>query len=460
MNERSKRLENEKISTLLMNLSIPATVAMIVNASYNVVDTIFIGRGVGTLAIGGLAVAFPIQMFVMAFAMMIGVGAASAVSRSLGAKDMERADYVAGNSFLSIIILSSIVVALGLTFTEPLLRLFGASDTLLPFAKDYITIIFLGNVFFSFTASSNNLVRAEGNAKMSMFIMIIGTGLNIILDPIFIFVFDLGIKGAALATVAAQFISFIFILKYLYGGQSLLKVKLHHLKPQKDILKEIFTVGFASFARQGAGSVVAIVINNSLIFYGGELALSIYGVINRVIRFLFMPLFGVIQGMQPIVGFNYGARRIDRVKEVVKLSIVTVTALAASAVLVAEIFPSGIMSIFSNDPDLVSNGSIALRIVISLIPIIGVQIVGAALFQSLGKARPSLILALLRQVILFTPIVLILPRLFNLGLLGIWIAFPIADLIATIVTGIILRNEMRKISPHLLRLNYLRILSS
>ncbi|HCL90475.1 MAG TPA: MATE family efflux transporter, partial [Candidatus Atribacteria bacterium] len=239
MKQLTARLGEKKISKLLVNLSLPATIGMMVNALYNLVDTIFVGRGVGALAIGGLTIAFPIQMIIMAFAQMIGIGAASAISRSLGAKDIEKADYVAGNSFLLIVILSSIIAAIGLFFTEPMLRLFGATDNILPYAKDYITIILWGSIFFSFAMSSNNLIRAEGNAKVAMATMLIGAILNIILDPIFIFVFKMGVKGAALATVISKFVSFIYVLTYLYSGKSSLKVKLHHLKPKMRIIIEI-----------------------------------------------------------------------------------------------------------------------------------------------------------------------------------------------------------------------------
>ena len=446
MKKLATRLGEQKISKLLLNLSLPATIGMMVNALYNLVDTIFVGRGVGALAIGGLTIAFPIQMVIMAFAQMIGIGAASAISRSLGAKNIEKADYVAGNSFLLIVILSSIIAAIGLTFTEPMLRLFGATDTILPYAKDYITIILWGSVFFSFAMSSNNLIRAEGNAKVAMATMLIGAILNIILDPIFIFVFKMGVKGAALATVISKFVSFLYVLTYLYSGKSSLKVKLHHLKPKMHIISEILTVGFASFARHVTGSVVAIVVNNSLRIFGGDMALIIVGIVHRVTMFVFMPLFGVVQGMQPIVGFNYGAKKLDRVKETLKLSLITTTIIATFGWLIIELFPFAIIGIFTRDTEIIEKGSTIMRIVISVIPVIGIQIVGAALFQSLGKAVPSLILALLRQVLLFIPLVIILPRVLGLGLWGIWIAYPAADILSVVLTVLFLKSELKKMS--------------
>ncbi|HHV71594.1 MAG TPA: MATE family efflux transporter [Clostridia bacterium] len=449
MQNRSERLGTEKISKLLLNLSLPATVGMLVNALYNVVDTIFIGRGVGSQGIGGLAIAFPIQIIILAFALTIGVGAASAVSRSLGANEREKANKAAGNAFLGIIILSSAFSIFGLLFVDPLLRIFGATETLLPYARDYISVIFLGSVFYSFAVAANNLIRAEGNAKTAMFSMIIGTGLNIILDPIFIYPLEMGIKGAAWATIISQFCSFIYVLVYLYSGKSVLRVKFQHLKLEREILREIFSVGSASFVRQISGSIVAMVLNNSLKFYGGDLYISILGIVNKVIAFLSMPVFGVVQGMQPIAGFNYGAGKVDRIRETVKLSLITTIALASSSWLICEIFAPQVVSIFTDDGEIITKGSSVMRVAIAMIPVIGIQVVGAGLFQALGKAFPSLLLSMLRQVLLFIPLALILPRIFNLGLWGIWLAFPAADLSATLITAFFTRNQMEKLVQEL-----------
>jgi len=281
--------------------------------------------------------------------------------------------------------------------------------------------------------------------------MVIGTGLNIILDPIFIFVFDMGISGAALATIISQFVSFVYLLRYFYSGKSTISIKLHHLKPKFDIIFEIVSVGFPSFARNIAGSVVAIIINNSIKVYSptinvADTYIAILGIVNRVIMFLFMPLFGVIQGMQPIAGYNYGAKQYDRVKEVVKLSIIVTIVLSTFGFLLGELFPKQIMRLFDNDPGLIENGSVVLRIIISMVPIIGIQIVGGALYQALGKAIPSLVVSLLRQVLLFIPLALILPRVLPNPLLGIWLTYPLSDLVSTIITGILLKREMNNLS--------------
>jgi len=446
MKEISTRLGKEKIGKLLVSLSVPATMGMTVNALYNLVDTIFVGRGVGAVAIGALTVSFPIQMIIMAFAIMIGMGSASAISRSLGANNVERADNITGNSFFSIVVFSSIIAILGLTFTEPLLRLVGATDTILPYARDYITIIFYGSVFRSFAMSTNNLIRAEGNAKVAMISMIIGAGSNIVLDPIFIFIFKMGVKGAALATIIAQFFAFLYIMRYLYSGKSSLKVRFHHLKPRLDIIKEIITVGMASFFRHISGGITGIIINSSLSILGGDAALIIVGILIRVTMFVFMPLFGVVQGMQPIIGFNYGAKQYKRVKETIKLSILVTTILATLGWCFIELFPSHIFSIFTSESEIIEKGIPVIRIAISMIPLIGIQIVGAALFQSLGKAVQTLILSLLRQVLLFTPLVIILPRVFGLGIMGIWISYPIADVLSVILTVFYLRSELKKMN--------------
>lgn len=450
MDKRTYMLENEKISKLLLKLSLPATIGMIVNALYNIVDTIFIGRGVGKLGIAGLTISFPIQMIMMAFSLMIGIGAASAVSRSLGAKNKERADYVAGNAIFVISIISVLIVLFGYIFMKPLLLIFGATENILPYSIEYMRIIYIGSLYFPLVMTANNLARAEGNAKVSMFSMIIGTGLNIVLDPIFIFGFKMGISGAALATIISQFVSFVYLLRYFLSGKSSIDIKLKYFKPKFDIIFEIISVGFPSFARNIVGSIVAIIINNSIKAYSptinvADTYIAILGIVNRVIMFLFMPLFGVIQGMQPIVGYNYGAKKYDRVIETVKISIYATFILSSFGFILGELFPKQIINLFDNDSALIENGSSVLRIIISMVPIIGIQIVGGALYQALGKAIPSLIVSLLRQVFLFIPFVIILPMILSNKLLGVWLSYPLSDLICTIITGILLKRELKKL---------------
>ncbi|MEN1759981.1 MATE family efflux transporter [Anoxynatronum sibiricum] len=437
------------MSTILLRLSIPATIAMMVNALYNIVDSIFIGQGVGYMAIGGLTIAFPVQMGIMAMAQMIGIGAASAVSRYLGAKDREKALHVVGNSYIAVTLMGVMICALGLIFIDPILRIFGATELLMPYAKDYLQVILMGSLYFPFVVSANNLIRAEGNARAAMISMLVGTIANIFLDYLFIFPLQMGIRGAALATIISQFISLVYILAYFYGEHSSLKVQWKHMKLNWQIQKEMMMVGSSSFARQAAGSLMAIVLNNSLGFYGGELALAVYGIIQRVIMFLFMPMFGIVQGMQPIAGFNYGAKRMDRVSEVVRLSIIGTTALALLSTIFGQLFPETIIRLFNDDPALLEYGVLALRVVIAMVPVVGVQIIGAALFQSLGKAVPALVLTLSRQVLFFIPLVAVLPRVGGLGLMGIWLAFPLADGLSTIFTSIWMKREMNRMKEEL-----------
>lgn len=442
MSANNKLLRNEKIPVLLTKLSIPAMLGMMVNALYNFIDTVFLGQFVGIDAIGALAIAFPIQMIVMGLGTMVGIGASSAASRALGAKKVEKADNIVGNAFLSIIVIGILLITLGRHFLTPILEIFGATEALLPLAYDYMNIILIGSIFLTISMVSNNIIRAEGNAKTAMISMMIGTGTNIILDPIFIKVFGLGMKGAAIATVIGQICAFIFVINYFYSGKSNFKIMPHHLKPNFEYLKEIFTVGFPTFTRQIAGSLVAIAVNNSLGLYGGDLAISVYGVINKVLMFILMPMFGIVQGFQPIASFNYGAEQFDRVNQVIKTSIKRLIIYSICGTLVIQIFPSLIIRMFNNDPELINLGKDAMRIVTIMIPFVGIQIIAGSLFQALGKALPALIVSISRQTLFLIPLILFIPKVTNLGVFGIYLAFPIADFLAIILSGILLKKEM------------------
>jgi len=424
---------------------LPAVVGMVANALYNLVDTIFVGRGIGSLAIGALAIAFPLQMFIVAIAQTIGIGAGSAVSRSLGAGDVDRARSVVGNSFLCVITLSLVVSITGLTFTDQILVFFGATQTILPYARDYIIILLWGLTFFSFAISSNNLIRAEGNARVAMISMLIGAILNIFLDPLFIFVFNLGIQGASLATITAQFCSFLYILHYIYGKETSLRINFLHLFPNFSIIKEIITVGLPSFARLSSGSISTLLVNQSLRFYGGDLAIIILGVIIKITRFLFMPMFGVVQGMQPIAGYNYGARQYNRVFEVLYLTIKTLFLISTFLCFIIILWPAKVISVFTGDPEVIQIGVPVMRIMLFSIPVLSIQMTGATLFQALGKAMPAMVFSLLRRVLLFIPLIIILPRFFQLGVRGVWISYPLADVLSAIITWIFLRNQVQKI---------------
>ena len=449
MEKRHNHLESTDIPNLLKKLSIPATIGMLVNALYNLVDTIFIGQGVGADAIGGLAIAFPIQMIIMSIAFMVGIGAASAISRSLGEKEEEKANSLAGNAYLLSIILSGIFVLIGLFKTDALLYLFGATDTLLGYARDYIQIIFIGSIPFAFVMTSNNIIRSEGNAKESMIIMVIGTGLNIILDPIFIFIFHMGIRGAALATIISQFVSFLYVLHYLRSGKSHLKVKFHHLIPHVKMQIEILKIGLPAFVRQIGGSFLAIFLNNALGTYGGDVAISAFGIVNRLIMFIFMPMFGVVQGLQPIAGYNYGARRYKQIRQVVVLSVKTLGIYATVGWFILLISGPKVGIIFTQDKVVIEAVATQLKYVTLMLPIIGIQIISSTVFQAFGKAGPALLLSLLRQIILLIPMLIIFPGWLGLGLIGVYIAFPISDLLSTVVGGVLLLKEMTTLKQDL-----------
>ncbi len=443
MNKREKMLREETIGKLLFKLSLPAMIGMMVNALYNVVDTIFVGKGVGALAIGGLTVAFPIQMAIMSLALLIGIGTQANISISFGAGELDKASKYAGNGYTLMTIIAATISVLGLVFIVPILRLFGASQTLLPYASDYMQIIFVGVIALSLSLVNSNVLRAEGNAKMSMVLMIIGMGLNIILDPIFIFGFKMGIKGAALATVISQYIGLASGIYYLSTGKSIIKINRQMLTLRFQYISDIVKLGFPTFIRQIAGSVLAIFLNNGIVFYGGDIALSAFGINNRVMMFLFLPMFGIVQGFQPIVGFNYGAKAISRVKQTVKIGIMALVVYCIVALTIIVTLHPPILSLFTNDEAALAIAAQAIQIMFLGIPVVGLQIISASYFQAIGKAKPALLLSLMRQVLMLLPLVIIMPKLFNLGLLGIWIAFPLSDILSTVISGFILKREWR-----------------
>jgi len=445
LKNKTQMLGEDPIGKLLLRLSVPATIGMIVNALYNFVDTVFVGRGAGPMAIAGLTIAFPIQMLIMGFAQTYGVGGASIVSRRLGEGRDEEAASIAGTA-LSISFITAIAVsALGLLFLEPVLMAFGASEAILPYAKEYMSIIFFGSPFLAIAMTGNNLSRAEGQAKIAMMTMIIGTGLNIILDPIFIFTLGMGIRGAAIATVISQFFAFLYIVFFYKRGGSHLPLKRSSFKIQFTFVKEMVLLGVPTFVRQAGMSLLAIVINNSLKFYGGDISIAAYGMINRVMMFVFMPLFGVVQGYQPIAGFNFGAKKYDRLTQVNRIAMLVTTGMSLLGFALIQILPAFLMGMFTTDVELINVATSAIRKMTIALPLIGIQIIGGTYFQSVGKAGPAMFLGLSRQFIFLIPLVLVLPTI--LGVNGIWFSTPIADVLSTILTAVWMSaswNKMQK----------------
>jgi putative MATE family efflux protein len=425
-------LDDDRIGMLLFKLSLPAFMGMFVMTLYNVVDTIFIGRYVGPLGIAGLSIVFPIQMLAMGISHMTGMGGASLISRLIGADKIERAERALGNSITLTIVMSAIITVAGLSNVDFWLRLIGASDTILPYARDYMTIILIGMFFQTSAMTMNFLIRAEGNARVPMIGMIIGAGSNIVLDAIFIIPLGMGIKGAALATVIAQVISVGYFATYYMGGKNFLKIRMKNLILELDILKGILAIGIASFAMTIAGSLSAILVNRVLISYGGDIAVSAFGVINRIMMFALMPGMVCGQGLQPILGFNYGAQRYDRTLKAIKIAIIAATSLNILSFLLLYFTPETFVGIFTTDSELISVGAYAAKRIWIVLYIIGSMMVGSIVFQAMGKAIQSFITAIARPALFLIPTILIMPRF--MGIDGVWWAFPLTDGLTFIVT--------------------------
>lgn len=439
--EREKLLGEKEIPKLLMKFSIPAIVGMLVNALYNFVDMVFIGNGVGPLGIAGVRIGFPLMVIGMAFAMLIGIGANSLISIRLGQKRKEDAEIIMGNALVSMIVTAAFLTVLGLIFMEPLLRLFGASEEVMPYAQGYFSIILYGVIFQMIGMGMNNFIRGEGNPKMAMVTMLIGAVLNTILDPIFIFVFDWGIRGAALATILSMAVSGVWVLNYFLYGNSLLKIRKPNLRIRFDILKSIITIGLAPFAMQLAASILVIFMNKGLVQYGGDIAVSAMGIINNIAQIFMMVVFGINQGAQPIIGFNYGARKYDRVKSTLKYAIAAATVVVTIGYIMTRLFAAQMIGIFSDDPQLIDIGAKGMKQVLMFMPVIGFQVVSSAYFQAVGKPKQSMLLSLSRQVLILIPMILILPRF--MGLIGLFTAGPVADIVSSILTAIFLFYELK-----------------
>ncbi len=441
--EKEHKLSDTNIPRLLLKLTIPATLGMLVMAFYNIVDTMFIGHGVGPNGIAGLAIVFPIQLIVMGFGQMFGMGGASIISRALGAKDFDKANLTFGNQIFSVILFTCLVMLPGLFFPRQILTLFGATQAILPYALEYYRIIVFGSGLFMFAMMSNNVLRAEGHAKIAMSNMIISAGLNIILDPIFIFVFDMGIRGAALATVISQALVVFYLIYHFTKGQSFFKIKLKSIRPKLAIQKEMFAIGLSAFSRQVAGSFIVVIINNKLgSFSLGDTYIAVYGIINRLFSLFFMPMFGIAQGLQPVLGYNWGAKRIDLAKKAIRLAFTWATIISVSAFIIIQLFPSSLMSWFTTDSQVIKEGAYAIRRMTLLFPILGFQIIGTIIFQALGHATESLILSLARQILFFIPIFYIMTSFY--GFFGVLITFPMSDILAFAVTAFLLVREFRK----------------
>lgn len=432
-----QELGTQPIGKLLLKFSIPAIVGMLVNALYNIVDRIYIGR-LEPLAMTGIGISLPMMTLIMGFGMLVGIGGGARISIRLGQKRQDLAEKILGNAFTLLFIIMIAVTAVGLIFKTQLLYFFGASEATIGYANDYITIILMGTLFQGLGFGLNNIIRSEGSPKIAMYTMLIGALINIILDPIFIFTFGLGIKGAAIATVISQFVSAVWVISHFLKGKSKIHFHTKNLRLEKDIVLSILSIGVSPFSMQVAASIVTIVSNNALKSHGGDLAISAMTAINAIALFFLMPIFGINQGAQPILGYNYGAKEYGRVKKALALAIGAATSICLLAFVLTQFFTVSMIKLFNSDPELIAVAQNGMRIFLSMIPFIGFQIISANYFQATGQAPKAMFLSLLRQVILLIPLLMILPNVFNLGLNGVWLAGPIADFTASVVTFIFL----------------------
>jgi putative MATE family efflux protein len=445
--DRSAQLGQASIPRLLLGFSVPAIVGMMAQASYNLIDRVFVGHALGSDGIAGTTVAFPFMLVVLAFGMMVGFGGTTLISIRLGEGKKTEAEQVLGNTAVLLIVASIFITAAGLFWLNPILAICGASDTVLPYARDYLRIIVLGAVFQTVAFGLNAAIRGEGNPKIAMLSMLISVLLNAILAPMFIFGFSWGMQGAALATVISQAVTAVWVVSYFLGGTSVLKFHIRNLRLGGDVCRQIITFGSPHFAMQLAASVLQSVLNHQLGVYGGDLAISVMGVLYAMFMMVAMPIFGVNQGAQPIIGYNYGAERFDRVKKTLELAILAATGIALVGFGVMMLFPAQVIRLFNDeDQALLTLGTHAIRISTIMLPIVGFQIVSASYFQAVGKPRTAMLLMLSRQMLLLIPAALILPLFF--GLDGVWAALPTSDFGASLLTGICLLVELRRLKAN------------
>ncbi|MEW9122736.1 MAG: MATE family efflux transporter [Thermotaleaceae bacterium] len=428
-------LGEEKISKLLMKFSVPAIVGMMVNALYNIVDRIFIGNSndLGSYGLAGITIAFPIMIILLAIGILFGVGGATLFSIRLGEKQQEKAENVMGNAFVLLVIAGFTFMILGQIFLKPILSLFGASEAVLPYAMEYMRVIFFGAIFQVVSMGMNNFIRADGNPKIAMMTMFLGAGINTLLDPLFIYVFRMGMAGAALATILAQAVSAIWVVTYFIGKRSRNKLRFKYMKLKSHIVFKLTSLGLPGFSMQLANSLLNMVLNKSLLIYGGDIAVSGMGVINSIQTMLLMPITGLNQGVQPIISFNYGAKKYNRVKTAAKLAIMVATGIVVCGYIVTRLFPKGMIAMFNQEKELLEFGSYALIHWFLCLPVIGFQIICANFFQAIGRPKSSMFLILSRQVILFIPALIVFPKFW--GMNGLLHAAPFADFFSALLTG-------------------------
>ena len=435
-------LGTESIGKLLMQYAVPAIIAMTASSLYNMVDSIFIGHGVGTMALSALALTFPLMNLGAAFGALVGVGAATLISVKLGQKDYDTAQRVLGNVFVLNILLGLAFTVIVFPFLNPILYFFGGSDETVEYARQFMEIILLGNVVTHLYLGLNAVLRASGHPKQAMYATIATVAINTILAPIFIFMFDWGIRGAAIATVSAQVIALLWQLKQFNNANELLHFRRGIFRLKRKIVFDSLAIGMSPFLMNLAACLIVILINQGLKKYGGDLAIGAFGIVNRLVFIVVMIVMGLNQGMQPIAGYNFGAKLYDRVNKVLKLTIIYATCVTTFGFLVGMLAPNLVVGIFTSDAELTELSATGLRITVMFFPIIGFQMVTSNLFQSIGMAGKAIFLSLTRQMLILLPCLLILPHFF--GVAGVWYSMPVSDLLASLIALVMLVYQFRK----------------
>ena len=430
------------ISKLLIQQSIPASIGILVMSLNILIDTVFVGQWIGSEAIAAINVVLPVSFFIAALGMSIGVGGGSIISRSLGEKNILKAEQTFGNQITLTLILTVLLVILGLLYANQIISLFGGKGLLFTLAKTYYVIVMYGVPVLAFCMMANNTIRAEGKPKNAMYAMLLPSISNLTLDYIFIKIFDWGMMGAAWATTISYGVCALYILYFFVSKKSILRLKLNCFNFKLSLVREISSLGSVTLIRQAMVSVTVLLVNNMLFLIGGESAITVYAIISRMLMFASFPIFGITQGFLPIAGYNYGAKNWKRVHTTIKTSILYASTLATFVLVAIIFFSESIPQVFSKNIQVTQQAPIALRYVFMALPIVGIQLIGSAYFQAIGKAKPALLLTLSRQAFFFIPLLFSLPLFF--GTLGVWLAFPLADLLATIVTVYFLNKAIRK----------------
>ena len=443
---REVDLGNEPVRHLLLVLAVPAITSQVVNALYNMVDRMYIGHipEVGSAALTGVGVCFPIIMIISAFAYLMGMGGAPRASIYMGKKDNDTAEKILGNSFSALVIASIILTVTVLVFQEPLLYLFGASKNTISYAKSYMTIYAIGTIFVQLTLGMNAFISAQGFSTISMMTVIIGSVTNIILDPIFIFGFNMGVQGAAVATVLSQALSAVWALKFLCGKKTILRIKKKNLKIKASVFLPCAALGIAPFAMQATESVLVLCFNSSLLKYGGDIAVGAMTILTSVMQFAMMPLQGLGQGAQPVLSYNYGAKNADRVKKTFRLLVITCLTYSTLLWAAVQIIPKVFVSIFTADASLINFTAPMLRIYLGGLFLFGIQIACQMTFTSLGKAVNSIVVAVVRKFVLLLPLIYIMPHVVSNPTTGVYMAEPIADIIAVLFTSVLFSFQFKK----------------